>query len=613
MFSSQQRWLLFIVCWIVIFCQVSFSENLKNQPLRIYQIDVNTGDAALIVSPTNKYVLIDAGDDRYNYGDTVLRFLRTLGITHLDYLIVSHYHEDHIGGVPWVIYGLSGFGSNDSILNYCYDRGDTYTTSMYLNYVNAVGTKRRTVALGETLDLGGGVLMICVAKNGKVLSGDSVLPNSGENYRSLAWVLKYGLFKFFTGGDLVGYNVTGERDVETILAPVVRKVDVMKVNHHGSRNSSNNIFLDSLRPKAAVISQGTHPVNNNHPHQEAIDRLVAHNTYIYQMNDNPTGGTIPNGYGRILNTTATITVNQASFIINGDEYLLDGAVRDGACLAIIVPKDTIVAGTIINPKALIKNLGNMTESFRIRCRIDNAYNYTQIIYGLAPNDTITVTFDTAWYPISGCYQVICSTEVFGDTNCSNDKQTMTLVVAFYDSELAGILEPMPFSQFYLGDTLIPKAIVKDNSAYAYPCSVKIFCLIRNNNIIYFDSLERYSTPQTTDTIIFSPLVISGLEQGVYQCSMWVRRENDLVTTNDYQSVIFSILDPNSITEEKISPIINPHPGLIISMYDVSGRIVKTITTNNFRVSNIWFNNILPGVYFLQIDGKHTKKLIILPK
>ncbi|MEO0084654.1 MAG: MBL fold metallo-hydrolase, partial [candidate division WOR-3 bacterium] len=323
MFSSQQRWLLFIVCWIVIFCQVSFSENLKNQPLRIYQIDVNTGDAALIVSPTNKYVLIDAGDDRYNYGDTVLRFLRALGITHLDYLIVSHYHEDHIGGVPWVIYGLSGFGSNDSILNYCYDRGDTYTTSMYLNYVNAAGTKRRTVALGETLDLGGGVLMICVAKNGKVLSGDSVLPNSGENYRSLAWVLKFGLFKFFTGGDLVGYNVTGERDVETILAPVVRKVDVMKVNHHGSRNSSNNIFLDSLRPKAAVISQGTHPVNNNHPHQEAIDRLVAHNTYIYQMNDNPTGGTIPNGYGRILNTTATITVNQASFIINGDEYLLD--------------------------------------------------------------------------------------------------------------------------------------------------------------------------------------------------------------------------------------------------------------------------------------------------
>jgi len=308
---------------ILLLFFISTSFICAQAQLKIYQIDVNTGDAALIVSPTNKYILIDAGDDRHSYGDTVLRFLQNLGITHLDNIIVSHYHEDHIGGMPRVIYGLSGSGHNDSILGWCYDRGDTYTTSMFINYKNAVGSKRRTIGLGETLDLGGGAFMFCVVRNGKVMNGDSVLPNSGENYRSLVWILKYGLFKFYTGGDLVGANVSGERDVETKAAPVIRNVHVIKVNHHGSGNSSNNLFLDSLRPAAAIISQGTDPVNNNHPHQEALDRLAAHNAYIYQMNNNPTGGTIPAGHGRRLNTTVIVSVYNTYYTINGDTYTIN--------------------------------------------------------------------------------------------------------------------------------------------------------------------------------------------------------------------------------------------------------------------------------------------------
>ncbi|MCX8014768.1 MAG: T9SS type A sorting domain-containing protein [candidate division WOR-3 bacterium] len=255
----------------------------------------------------------------------------------------------------------------------------------------------------------------------------------------------------------------------------------------------------------------------------------------------------------------------------------------------------------------------MIESFRIRFRIANGYNYTQTIYGLAPNDTVTVVFDSVWLPIRGIYQVLCSTEVFGDTNRANDKQTATVVVSFYDSELAEILSPMPFSQFYFGDTIIPKAIINDNSAYAPPCSIKVFCLIRNNNIIYFDSLTRYSIPQLTDTLTFSPLIITGLDEGVYQCSVWVSRENDLLTTNNSQSVQFSILNSNNISEEKILPIINNHNQLLIKIYDISGRIVKTMTINSSAIANNLFDNILPGVYFLQIGERSTKKIIILAK
>ncbi len=595
--------------WFLVFSFWFLSYNLSNgqAQLKIYQIDVNTGDAALIVSPTNKYILLDAGDDRYNYGDTVLRFLRNLDITHLDNIIVSHYHQDHIGGIPRVIYGLSGTNTNDSLLGWCYDRGDTYTTSTFINYKNAVGSKRRTIGLGETLDLGAGAFMFCVAKNGKVMNGDSVLPNTEENYRSLVWVLQYGRFRFYTGGDLVGYNVSGERDVETKVAPVIGKVDVIKVNHHGSRNSSNPTFLDSLRPKSAIISQGVHPVNNNHPHQEALDRLAQRNIYIYQMNTNPTGGVIPTGHGRILNTSAIITVNKASYTINGDEYLLSGVQRDGACLSILSLPDTILEQTIITPKALIQNLGNETESFRVRFKIESGYNRTKTIYDLAPNDTMTVTFDTAWSAIRGVYQVSCSTEVFGDTNPDNDKQTRSLVVAYYDSEIAEILSPQPNGSYYFTETIMPTVVIKDNSQFAYPSLVNIYCLIKNDSTVYYDSLRVLSLPGAIDTISFTPFVLQGLASGAYICSVWVARDIDLMGTNNTATVQFNVVDPTGISERDVTPNVNSFLNFKIvayKLYDVNGRVVKfqhfSDVSNVNLNSDDWLKNISSGIYFLHI-------------
>ncbi|MEO0072011.1 MAG: MBL fold metallo-hydrolase [candidate division WOR-3 bacterium] len=419
-----------LVLGIVVSALISYVV-LSAQELRIYQIDVDQGDAALIVSPTGKYVLVDAGYDRYdqgNYGDTVLNFLRSLGITHLDYVIASHYHQDHIGGLPRVIYGLSGWNSNDSILGWCYDRGDTYTTSSFINYRNAVANKRRTVVLGETINLGGGAFIYCIAKNGKLINGDSVLPNTGENYKSLVWILEYGYFRFFTGGDLVGANVPDERDVETKVARIAGRVELLKANHHGGRNSSNAIFLDSLSPQAVIISQGVYPVNNSHPHQEAIDRYVARNIYIYQMNNNPSGGVFPSNAGKILNTTATVTVNRYEFVINGDTYPIRQAQRDIVVADILVPQETIPAGINVCPKVKIKNLGNIPENIVINFKIGNVYNRQKNINDLRPNDSIIVTFDSSWRSIRGVFNVSCSVGVKYDLNPSNNVKRLNLVV-----------------------------------------------------------------------------------------------------------------------------------------------------------------------------------------
>ncbi|MCX7785788.1 MAG: T9SS type A sorting domain-containing protein, partial [candidate division WOR-3 bacterium] len=532
---------------------IGFNNYISSQGLlKIYQIDVNQGDAALIVSPTNKYVLIDAGHISGNYGDTVFQFLRNLGISHLDHIIASHYHEDHIGGIPQVINRLGGL---DSIYGWCYDYGDTYTSATFLNYKNAVGNKRRTIGLGETLNLGGGAFMVCIARNGKLMNGDSVssLSIDYQNYRSIVLLLKYGLFEFYTGGDLTGSN--DERNVETKVAPLIRDVDIIKVNHHGSRTSSNSTFLDSLRPEVAIISQGTHPPNTyGHPHQEAINRLVARNCYIYQLNDNPQGGTfsIPDS-GKILNTTAVITVNNWEYIINRDTYPIDGVNRDGEVMRILYPKDTIPEGILVKPKVRIRNRGNTTEMFPIRFKIIPGYNQIKTITNLMPDDSIDVELDTTWLAVRGNYQISCSTEVPRDIASHNDKKTALLTVSFYDTELKDIIKPTVNETLFTTETLRPKVIIKDNSAYSYPSSVKVFFQIRNNSI-YLDSMPRILNPGKTDTLIFKPLILSHLETGTYRCSSWIRRQNDLVPTNNYKALSFVVKNQIFTTWESLPSV-----------------------------------------------------------
>ena len=532
---------------ILIFLSVSVllsSFLLAQDTLKIYCIDVNTGSSTLIVSPTNKYVLIDAGESSGNYGDTVFRFIRNLGITHLDYTIATHYHSDHIGGFEVVICSLSrGPGRNDSILNYCYDRGDTYTTSMFLDYKNAAGNKRTTIPLGCTLDLGSGVKMICVVKNGKVMNGDSVLPNSGENYRSIGFILKYGYFEFFIGGDLVGANVTDERDVETKVALVVRNVDVYVSNHHGSRNSNNATFLDSLRPEVAIFSQG---VANDHPHQEAIDRLVARNTYLYQMNDNtqPGAGIIPDGCGRILNTTAAITVNNWIYIVNGDTYPIDGVRRDGTVLRVLYPPDTITEGTEFKPQAKIKNRGNTTESFNVKLKIGSAYTGTKTISNLAPNDSVVITFDPSWTAVKGNYTITCSTEVPRDSYPSNDRKLDTATVAFYDAQLKEIIIPTLNDTFYTTESIKPKVVIKDSSYFSNPSLVKVFCQISNSSF-YLDSVQKTLNPSASDTILFKAKYLTSASPDIYRCSTWIRRNSDLISSNNSKARSITILNAST--------------------------------------------------------------------
>ncbi len=308
--------------------------ELFSQRVTIHHIDIGQGDATLIRTSHGKTVLIDAGDT--GKGKTIiLPYLHSLGITSLDYLVASHYHSDHIGGIDKLIQGLSP----DSVRTIL-DRGGTPplpTSRAFRQYWSAAQSTNRHAAvyLGQTIKLTKEVFLQCLAVDGAVFRCGEVagsrahLPDgglAGENNRSIAWLLssehtvdgRTFSFKYFTGGDCGGVTET-YTDIETPLAAFVGDVDAMKINHHGSRYSTNRTFLDSLRPEAVVISVGDRNIYR-HPAQETLHRLQSTTSvrYIYQTETGNGGITAK---ARILGTV-TISVFDSFFTIGADTFRL---------------------------------------------------------------------------------------------------------------------------------------------------------------------------------------------------------------------------------------------------------------------------------------------------
>lgn len=259
-----------------------------------------------------KAVLIDGGNGSAQ-ANKINFYMTKMGIDSLNYMIASHYHQDHIGGLPGI---LMNYNSNKG----SWDRGVTKpvpskttsnntTPTVYGKYVNAV-TKapmtRNTTELATTINLLGSgtkqIQLLCVAGNNYVLGNDTTYypPQYGndENDLGLAWVLQYGSFRFYTAGDLGGWDQGGYIDMESPLGEALEAHDQskfkwigngndipeghvcsFKVSHHGSKISTSEYFLSLMKPITGFISCGD---KYWHPDEEVIDALDA---YIYPQWD----------------------------------------------------------------------------------------------------------------------------------------------------------------------------------------------------------------------------------------------------------------------------------------------------------------------------------------
>ena len=242
-----------------------------NGKLQLHFIDVGQGDAAILISPGGQTVAFDIGRDMVGGScDKPVAYYDQLGIRKLDYLIVSHYHEDHIGCVPSVLASVR--------VDHVEDRGQSYQSGFYDAYAQATKGKRITaragdrIVLDETSPAPVTIEVYAVNANG--------MATTNENDLSLAVRIDYGSFRAEIGGDLSGDGTDGYIDVETGVAGAVGKLDVYKVHHHCSSYSSNSAWLAQTKPTIAIISAGDRNTYG-HPTGDCLQRLHNAGTETY--------------------------------------------------------------------------------------------------------------------------------------------------------------------------------------------------------------------------------------------------------------------------------------------------------------------------------------------
>ncbi len=329
--------------------------------LTIHIIDVGQGDCQLIVSPSGQTVLIDAGNNDKGY-DVVYPYLDGLGITNLDYIVASHYHADHIGGLDEVVERLKGISN----INYAvYDHGGAYDSDSFDDYVQAMGAKRTQIIPGEVIELGDGVTLRCIASGGKTVNGTFYSGTSNENNLGVVLVLDYGDFQMHLGGDL-------EKTMEKAAAPLAGDMDVYKVNHHGSNSSSVQEFLETIQPEVSTIPVGGG--RRYHPTDEVIERLMNIGSYIYQTEAEPGQPQPPAGYGEVAGGSFTIRTGGCTYTISGSnllEKVLETDGSHGGCNNAVVFSEVLYDSTVsgdtdgewlelYNPADAAVDVGNWT-------------------------------------------------------------------------------------------------------------------------------------------------------------------------------------------------------------------------------------------------------------
>jgi beta-lactamase superfamily II metal-dependent hydrolase len=272
--------------------------KLVDGELRIEVVDVGQGDATVITAPGGRTLVIDGGR-ALGPRDSIVPVLEARGIVPPDLVLVTHFDSDHLGGVVGLLSGPDGRPCTDDdqvpplgLYDYAPSM-NSCASALCLDYYElrtchagaiAGGDGRRIPVPGERIPLGGGVEVEVVAVNGQTV--DVTVPTGSDNSNAIALVVSFGRFRYFTAGDLTGGLPEGcnsamdNADVETPVAAHVGRVDVLRVDHHGSCTSSNPGFVAALAPQVSVISVGE---NNayGHPSQEVLDRVAATSAKVF--------------------------------------------------------------------------------------------------------------------------------------------------------------------------------------------------------------------------------------------------------------------------------------------------------------------------------------------
>lgn len=259
---------LISTCLLLVFSVTAVDAQTSNRELTIYYIDTEGGQSTLFVGPTGESMLVDTGNAGERDLGRIVETLDLAGVSQIDHLWTTHYHRDHVGA-------LLALAKQVPVLHY-YDHGaphegDRIVSAAFMSSYQALSRGKRTVVRpGDKVPMAG-VDITTVASNGSYIqtnlagggirnpacAGTERVDESAyfdpDNGASAGFVLTYGRFRTVDLGDLTW---DGELD---LMCPVNRigTVDLYLTSHHGLAQSGSEALVHALRPRVAVMNNGT--------------------------------------------------------------------------------------------------------------------------------------------------------------------------------------------------------------------------------------------------------------------------------------------------------------------------------------------------------------------
>lgn len=251
------------------------SEKTDKNVLAVYVLDVGQADCIFVRFPDGKTMLVDGGN-REN-ADYIINFLTSQNVSTLDYLVATHPHSDHIGGLPEIIDKIGAVK--------IYMPSVSHTTATFEKTLLAVKNSGNKIIVAEK-----GITITEGKQNGIAFSAKIIAPCADEyselNNYSAVIMLAFGNRKILLTGDA---ETVSENQITDNLS-----ADVLKVGHHGSAGSTGQSFLNKVNPDYAIISVGK---DNSYglPSESVLNRLAEKGCHIFRTDVDGTVKAVTDG------------------------------------------------------------------------------------------------------------------------------------------------------------------------------------------------------------------------------------------------------------------------------------------------------------------------------